>query len=112
MHPRSTFYVFRFAPEASNKLMSERIPASYTDLREFIAYLEQRGQLRRIRAQVSNDLEITEITDRVSKSRDANYALLFENVRGHTMPVLINAMGTRERMAWALGLRDLEELRE
>jgi 4-hydroxy-3-polyprenylbenzoate decarboxylase len=92
--------------------MSEQIPASYKDLREFITYLDKRGQLRRVRAPVSSDLEITEITDRVSKSRDANYALLFENVRGHDMPVLINAMGTRERMSWALGLRDLDELRE
>jgi 4-hydroxy-3-polyprenylbenzoate decarboxylase len=92
--------------------MSEHIPASYKDLREFIAYLDKRGQLRRIRAPVSSDLEITEITDRVSKSRDANYALLFENVRGHDIPVLINAMGTRERMSWALGLRDLDDLRE
>jgi 4-hydroxy-3-polyprenylbenzoate decarboxylase len=92
--------------------MPEHIPASYKDLREFIAYLDKRGQLRRVKAPVSCDLEITEITDRVSKSRDANYALLFENVRGHSMPVLINAMGTRERMAWALGLNDLDELRE
>ncbi|HEX5690999.1 MAG TPA: menaquinone biosynthesis decarboxylase, partial [Roseiflexaceae bacterium] len=87
-------------------------PSSYKDLREFIDYLDKRGQLRRVRAPVSSDLEITEITDRVSKSRDANYALLFENVRGHDMPVLINAMGTRERMSWALGLNDLDELRE
>jgi 4-hydroxy-3-polyprenylbenzoate decarboxylase len=92
--------------------MADGIPTSYKDLREFIAYLDRRGQLRRIAAPVSCDLEITEIADRVSKSRDANYALLFENVRGHHMPVLINAMGTRERMAWALGLRDLDELRE
>ncbi|MFL5804440.1 MAG: menaquinone biosynthesis decarboxylase [Roseiflexaceae bacterium] len=92
--------------------MPERVPSTYKDLRAFVAYLDKRGQLRRIKAPVSCDLEITEITDRVSKSRDANYALLFENVRGHGMPVLINAMGSRERMAWALGLRDLEELRE
>src|SRR5437870_5270028 len=70
--------------------MTDRIPSSYKDLREFIAYLDRRGQLRRIKAPVSNELEIAEITDRVSKSRDANYALLFENVRGHSMPVLIS----------------------
>src|SRR4051812_41502961 len=92
--------------------MPERVPATYQDLREFIAYLDRRGQLRRVRAPVSSDLEITAITDRVSKSRDANYALLFENVRGHSIPVLINALGTRARMSWALGLNDLEELRE
>src|SRR5919109_1174319 len=92
--------------------MAERVPSSYKDLREFIAYLDKRGQLRRVRVPVSSELEITEITDRVSKSRDANFALLFENVRGHNMPVLINALGSRERMAWALGLEDLDELRE
>src|SRR6476660_5416246 len=92
--------------------MPERVPSTYKDLRAFIAYLDKRGQLRRIKAPVSCELEITEITDRVSKSRDANYALLFENVRDHHMPVLINAMGSRERMAWALGLHDLDELRE
>ena len=69
--------------------MPERVPSSYKDLREFIAYLDKRGQLRRVKALVSSDLEISEITDRVSKSRDANFALLFENVRGHSIPVLI-----------------------
>lgn len=92
--------------------MPERIPSAYHDLREFIDYLDRRGQLRRIKAPVSRDLEITAITDRVSKSRDHNFALLFEQVRGHDIPVLINAMGSRERMSWALGLRDLDELRE
>ncbi len=89
-----------------------KVPQSYKNLGEFIAYLEKRGQLRRIRTIVSADLEITEITDRVSKSGDNNYALLFEDVRGHTMPVLMNAMGNAERMAWALGLHDLDELRQ
>jgi 4-hydroxy-3-polyprenylbenzoate decarboxylase len=92
--------------------MAERVPSSYQDLREFIAYLDKRGQLRRVRAPVASDLEITAIADRVSKSQDANYALLFENVRGHSIPVLINALGSRPRMSWALGLNDLEELRE
>ncbi len=92
--------------------MPARVPQSYADLHEFVAYLEKRGQLKRIKTPVSADLEITEITDRVSKSRDANYALLFENVQGHDMPVLINAMGTHERMSWALGLDHLDELRE
>ena len=92
--------------------MPARVPQSYADLHEFVAYLEKRGQLKRIKTPVSAELEITEITDRVSKSRDANYALLFENVQGHDMPVLINAMGTHERMSWGLGLEHLDELRE
>lgn len=88
-----------------------RIPKSYTNLSEFVAYLDKRGELRRIRAPVSANLEITEITDRVSKSQHHNDALLFENVRGYDMPVLINAMGSAQRMAWALGMCDLEDLR-
>jgi 4-hydroxy-3-polyprenylbenzoate decarboxylase len=87
-------------------------PKAWKNLSEFVAYLQRRGELRRIKTPVSKELEITEITDRVSKSHDANYALLFEHVRGHTMPVLINAMGSANRMAWALGINHLEELRE
>ncbi|MGW8250007.1 MAG: UbiD family decarboxylase, partial [Anaerolineales bacterium] len=83
----------------------------YTDLSDFIALLDKRGQLSRIKHPVSPELEITEITDRVSKaSPDRNKALLFENVPGYEMPVLINAFGSAERMAWALGVEDLDEL--
>jgi 4-hydroxy-3-polyprenylbenzoate decarboxylase len=82
-----------------------------TDLREFIARLEARGQLHRVRAPVSRDLEITEITDRVSKGPPAeNKALLFERVEGFDTPVLINAFGSAERMALALGVEGLNEL--
>ncbi|MHB0876139.1 MAG: menaquinone biosynthesis decarboxylase [Anaerolineae bacterium] len=89
------------------------------DLREFIDLIAARGQLRRISAPVSSDLEITEITDRVSKGpASENVALLFENVHGGQgapggpagMPVLINAFGSRQRMSWALGVDDLDEL--
>ena len=75
---------------------------AFQDLREFIRALEKSGQLNRIRAEVDPELEITEITDRVSKR--GGPALFFENVRGHSMPVLINAMGSRERMKLALGV--------
>ena len=81
---------------------------AFQDLREFIAFLEQRGQLRRITAPVSAELEITEITDRVSKA--GGPALLFENVEGYDMPVLINLFGSPERMSWALGVNSLDEL--
>jgi 4-hydroxy-3-polyprenylbenzoate decarboxylase len=81
------------------------------DLRELIAHLDKRGQLRRVTAPVSRDLEIAEITDRVSKGpAERNVALLFENVRGFTTPVLINAFGSRERMAAALGVDTLDDL--
>lgn len=82
----------------------------FADLREFIATLEKRGQLKRIGAEVDADLEITEITDRVSKR--GGPALLFENVRGHAMPLLINALGSRERMRLALGVKDYSEITE
>jgi len=83
----------------------------YKNLRDFITFLEKRGQLRRITTPVSCELEITEITDRVSKGpEDKNVALLFENVVGYDSPVLINMFGTRQRMSWALGVNDLEEI--
>ena len=86
---------------------------SFLDLREFMRLLEDRGQLRRVSAPVRRELEITEIADRVVKGPTAqNHALLFEHVEGAAMPVLINAFGTEERMAWALGVERLDELGE
>jgi len=84
---------------------------AFTDLRDFVARLEQQGRLRRVTAEVSRDLEITEIVDRVSKTRGAgNVALLFERVTGFDMPVLVNAFGAEDRMACALGVERLDEL--
>jgi 4-hydroxy-3-polyprenylbenzoate decarboxylase len=71
------------------------------DLREWIALLEREGELVRIDAEVDADLEITEINDRVVKA--GGPSLLFENVKGSRMPVLINAFGTWDRMVLALG---------
>jgi 4-hydroxy-3-polyprenylbenzoate decarboxylase len=86
---------------------------AWRDLQQFVEHLEQRGRLRRITATVSRDLEITEIVDRVSKGpADANRALLFEHVDGFEVPVLVNAFGAPDRMAWALGVERLEELGE
>jgi 4-hydroxy-3-polyprenylbenzoate decarboxylase len=86
---------------------------AWRDLKEFVDHLEQRGRLRRVTAPVSRDLEITEITDRVSKGPPAdNVALLFERVEGFDTPVLINAFGAADRMAWALGVERLDELGE
>lgn len=82
---------------------------AFQDLRQFITALESRGWLKRISQEVDCHLEITEITDRVSKlSGDRNVALLFENVKGYTTPVLINAFGSMDRMALALGAESLE----
>jgi len=86
-------------------------PPPFRDLREFATHLEKHGALRRITVPVSAKLEITEITDRVSKGRAAeNVALLFERVEGSDMPALVNAFGSRQRMAWALGVEDLDEV--
>jgi 4-hydroxy-3-polyprenylbenzoate decarboxylase len=86
---------------------------AYKDLSEFIARLEEAGELKRIGIAVSHELEITEIADRVSKGRPAdNKALLFENVVGYDMPVLINTFGSEKRMAMALGVERLEDLRQ
>ena len=80
----------------------------FKDLREFIAFLEQKGELRRIKTPVNPELEISEIADRVIKS--GGPALLFENPDGFDMPVLINMYGSQQRMAWALGVEHLDEL--
>lgn len=83
----------------------------FNDLREFIGALEQRGWLKRISQPVDCELEITEITDRVSKMAGAkNVALLFENVKGYDVPVLMNAFGSMERMALALGVDHIDQI--
>ena len=81
---------------------------NFKDLREFIAFLEARGQLRRIAAPVSCELEISEIADRMVKR--GGPALLFENVEGYDAPVLINMFCSDQRMAWALGVEKVDDL--
>ena len=84
---------------------------AFYDLREFINALESRGMLKRIKTPVDCNLEITEITDRVSKMEGKkNVALLFENVKGYDMAVLMNAFGSMERLALAFGVNDIEEI--
>lgn len=84
---------------------------AFYDLREFINALESRSMLKRIKTPVDCNLEITEITDRVSKMEGKkNVALLFENVKGYDMPVLMNAFGSMERLALAFGVNDIEEI--
>ena len=81
---------------------------AYRNLQEFIKRLEAEGELLRLKEEVSPELEITEITDRVVKA--GGPALLFERVKGYRMPVLTNAFGSLRRMALALGVESLEEL--
>jgi 4-hydroxy-3-polyprenylbenzoate decarboxylase len=80
----------------------------YNSLSEFVQVLEREGELKRISHPVNAELEITEIADRVMKS--AGPALLFENVIGKKIPLLINAFGSAKRMALALGVSDIEEI--
>ena len=78
----------------------------YHDLRDFIAQLEQRGELKRIDVPVDTHLEMTEIADRVLRA--GGPALLFENpvTRGvpQAMPVLVNLFGTPQRVALGMGV--------
>jgi len=81
---------------------------AYKDLREFIQVLDKKGLLKRVKIEVSAELEITEILDRVVKNNGP--ALLFENVLGSHIPVFANAFGTMERMCLALEVNDLDEI--
>ena len=80
---------------------------SYSGLGDFIKSLEEKDELRRIKTFVDPILEITEITDRVTKS--GGKALLFENT-GTEFPVLINAFGSEIRMALAIGRDNLDDV--
>jgi len=82
----------------------------YADLRDFLSQLEALGELRRIGAEVSPRLEMTEICDRVLKQ--GGPALLFERPAGHAMPVLGNLFGTVHRVALAMGAEDALALRQ
>ncbi|MDH5407692.1 MAG: 4-hydroxy-3-polyprenylbenzoate decarboxylase [Gammaproteobacteria bacterium] len=82
----------------------------YKDLRDFIAQLEQKGELKRIPQEVDPCLEMTEICDRTLRA--GGPALLFENPKGHSVPVLGNLFGTPERVAMGMGEDSVEALRE
>ena len=82
----------------------------FDDLRQWIAALDRAGELKRIQTEADPILEVAEITDRVSKSRDAKgarggSALLFQNLKGHAgSQLLINQFGSDARMKLALGV--------
>ncbi len=81
----------------------------YKDLRDFIAQLESQGELKRITAEIDPRLEMTEICDRVLKA--GGPAILFENPKGHTIPVLGNLFGTPRRVAMGMGQESVAALR-
>jgi 4-hydroxy-3-polyprenylbenzoate decarboxylase len=82
----------------------------YRDLREFMTSLEVRGELVRLSEPVSPRFEMTAIGDRVLRSQGP--ALLFEQVTGHSMPVLTNLFGTPQRVALAMGAASVGDLRD
>lgn len=82
----------------------------FQDLREFIAYLEERGELKRIKEEIDPYLEMTEISDRTLRKQGP--ALLFENPKGSDIPVLTNLFGTPERVALGMGQESVEKLRD
>ncbi|MGB0473068.1 MAG: 4-hydroxy-3-polyprenylbenzoate decarboxylase [Porticoccaceae bacterium] len=82
----------------------------HSDLRSFISYLEQQGELVRISQEVDPDLEMTEISDRTLRAKGP--ALLFENPKGHSMPVLCNLFGTPKRVAMGMGQESVAALRD
>ena len=81
----------------------------YKDLRDFIAQLESQGELKRITTEIDPRLEMTEICDRVLKA--GGPAILFENPKGHTIPVLGNLFGTPRRVAMGMGKESVAALR-
>jgi 4-hydroxy-3-polyprenylbenzoate decarboxylase len=86
---------------------------AYEDLRDWLSALERAGQLKKITAEVDPILEITEITDRVSKSPTGGPALLFQKIKGHPgSQVLINQFGSAQRKNMALGVDSLDEVAE
>ena len=82
----------------------------YKDLRDFLAQLESRGELKRVTAEIDPRLEMTEICDRVLKA--GGPAILFEKPRGHSIPVLGNLFGTPGRVAMGMGQESVAALRE
>ncbi|MEQ8315618.1 MAG: 4-hydroxy-3-polyprenylbenzoate decarboxylase [Gammaproteobacteria bacterium] len=83
---------------------------SFKDLRDFIELLEKEGELKRIQTPVDPNLEVTEISDRTLRA--GGPALLFENPKGSSIPLLANLFGNTRRIALAMGQQDLDGLRD
>jgi 4-hydroxy-3-polyprenylbenzoate decarboxylase len=95
-------------PQGKQGKQGKEDGVAYKDLREFIARLEKGGELKRITAQVDPVLEVTEITDRVTRA--GGPALLFERPLGSKSPLLINMLGSERRIRLALEVDSLDEI--
>jgi 3-polyprenyl-4-hydroxybenzoate decarboxylase and related decarboxylases len=84
---------------------------TFKDLRDFINLLEREGELKRISAEVDSYLEVTEISDRTLKKVWLR-PLLFENIKGSSIPLLANLFGNHRRIALGMGQDDLDGLRD
>ncbi|BAQ66845.1 UbiD family decarboxylase [Geminocystis sp. NIES-3709] len=80
------------------------------DLRQFIEFLEEKGQLKRVKTEVDSDLEIAEIANRMLQAGGAG--LLFENVKNSPYPIAVNLLGTLQRVCWAMKMENPQELEE
>ncbi len=105
MNPRRRRWSARF-----NTTAGSATAVAFDSLGDFLDTLERQGELLRIRAPISRDLEIAELTSQVHRA--GGPALLFENVTGASMPVVTNVLGTARRVAAALGATDLREVAE
>src|SRR6476619_6794241 len=84
---------------------------AFRDLRDWLDHLRREGELHEVTAEVDPHLEITEISDRVMKTGDGP-ALLFRNVKGSDLPLVINQFATERRMCMAFGVKRLDDLGE
>lgn len=83
---------------------------AYDQLSDFLSELQDDGQLVRIRAEVDPVLEIAEIVRRVCQQPDGGPALFFERVKGSTLPVVANILGSERRLCRALGVKSFDEV--
>lgn len=81
---------------------------AFRNLKEFLERLESENDLHRIKAEIDPVLEVTEITDRVTKA--GGPALLFENPKGSKIPLAINLLGSKRRLHLALGVGHMDEV--
>ncbi len=83
---------------------------TYNSLGDFIAELEDDGNLLRVSAEVDPYLEVAAITDRICKSPGGGPAVFFENVKGRSMPIVVNLQGSHRRMCQVLGVESFDDV--